>query len=65
MMTYRVLIPQDIAEEGKDYLHSHGYEIKMGNGDTEADLIRDVDDCHAILLRTAEVTAAVLEAGKI
>lgn len=63
-MTYRVLIPQDIAEVGKDYLHSHGYEIKMGNGDTEADLIRDVADCHAILLRTAEVTAAVLEAGK-
>lgn len=63
-MAYRVLIPQDIAEEGKEYLRSKGYEIQMGNGWTEADLIRDVADCDAVLLRTAEMTAAVLEAGK-
>ena len=63
-MAYRVLIPQDIAKEGKEYLLSRGYEIRMGNGYTEQDMIRDAADCQAILLRTAEVTAAVLEAGK-
>lgn len=63
-MAYRILIPQDIAKAGKEYLLSRGYEIKMGNGYTEEDMIRDVKDCQAILLRTAEVTSAVLEAGK-
>lgn len=63
-MSYKVLIPQDIAEEGKAYLLERGYEIKMGSGALEEDLIRDVTDCDAILLRTAPVTRAVLEAGK-
>ena len=31
-MGYKVLIPQDIAEEGKEFLISRGYEIKMGSG---------------------------------
>lgn len=63
-MAYKVLIPQDIAQEGKDFLLEQGYEIKMGSGAAEEDLVRDVVDCDAILLRTAPVTRAVLEAGK-
>lgn len=63
-MAYKVLIPQDIAVEGKKYLVSRGYEIKMGTGITEEDLVRDVADCDAVLLRTAEITATVLRAGK-
>ena len=63
-MAYKVLIPQDIAKEGKEFLLERGYEIKMGTGAAEEDLIRDVADCDAILLRTAPVTEAVLRAGK-
>ena len=63
-MAYRVLIPQDIAAEGKKYLLERGYEIKMGSGVTEEDLIRDVADCDAILLRTAQITREVLKAAK-
>ena len=63
-MAYKVLIPQDVAPEGKEYLLQRGYEIKMGSGAAEKDLIRDVVDCDAILLRTAPCTKAVLEAGK-
>jgi D-3-phosphoglycerate dehydrogenase len=63
-MSYQVLIPQDIAEEGKNFLLERGYKIKMGSGTTEAELIHDVTDCDAILLRTAAVTRSVLEAGK-
>lgn len=63
-MALKVLIPQDVAEEGKQLLRDCGYEIKMGSGAAEEDLIRDVVDCDAILLRTAPVTRAVLEAGK-
>lgn len=62
-MAYKILIPQDIAPEGKAYLTERGYEIKMGTGTKEADLIRDVADCDGILIRTAPVTASVLEAG--
>lgn len=63
-MAYKVLIPQDIAVQGKEFLLKRGYEIKMGSGEREEDLIRDVADCDAILLRTASVTKAVLEASK-
>ena len=63
-MGYKVLIPQDIAEEGKEFLISRGYEIKMGSGVKEVELARDVEDCDAMLLRTANVTGAVLRAGK-
>ncbi|MDD3251671.1 MAG: hydroxyacid dehydrogenase [Lachnospiraceae bacterium] len=63
-MSYKVLIPQDVAIEGKEYLLERGHEIKMGSGFKEEDLVRDVADCDAILLRTAPCTRAVLEAGK-
>ena len=39
-MAYKILIPQDIAQEGKDFLLEQGYEIKMGSGAAEADLVR-------------------------
>ncbi|MDO5417955.1 MAG: hydroxyacid dehydrogenase [Lachnospiraceae bacterium] len=63
-MGFKVLVPQAIAKEGMDDLKRFGYEVKMGSGAKEEDLIRDVVDCDAILLRTAPVTRAVLEAGK-
>jgi D-3-phosphoglycerate dehydrogenase len=63
-MAYRVLIPQDVAQPGKDYLRDRGYEIKMGGGITAEAIAADVTDCDAILARTAPFTAKVLEAGK-
>ena len=64
MAAYKVLIPQDIMEEGKDYLRERGYEVKMGSGITVEDISRDVADCDAILARTAPFPAEVLQAGK-
>jgi D-3-phosphoglycerate dehydrogenase len=64
MAAYKVLIPQDVMEEGKAYLREKGYEIKMGSGITVEDIVRDVEDCDAILARTAPFPAEVLEAGK-
>ena len=63
-MAYRILIPQPIADEGLEELKKCGHEIVMGSGASEEDLIRDVTDCDAILLRTAPVTRKVIEAGK-
>ncbi len=63
-MTYRVLIPQDVAQLGKEYLRDRGYEIKMGSGTTVDAIAADVIDCDAILARTAPFPARVLEAGE-
>lgn len=64
-MGAKVLIPQDVAQEGKQYLLDRGYEIKMGSGITVAAIATDVADCAAILARTAPFTAEVLDAGKL
>ena len=63
-MGYKVLIPQEILDEGKDWLRARGYEIKMGSGIKADDIARDVVDCDAILARTAPFSMQVLEAGK-
>jgi D-3-phosphoglycerate dehydrogenase / 2-oxoglutarate reductase len=63
-LAYRVLIPQDVAKPGKDYLRARGYEIKMGSGVTIEAIAADVENCDAILARTAPFPARVMEAGK-
>lgn len=62
-MKYKVLIPQNIAQEGKDYLLKCGYEIKMGSGTTVEAIKHDVVDCDAIIARTLLFNADVLKAG--
>ena len=64
MGKFKVLIPQDIAEEGKKFLRDKGYEIKMGSGITVEDIKKDVVDCDAILIRTAPIPAEVIDASK-
>ena len=62
-MSYRVLIPQDVAEVGKKYLTDRGYEIKMGSSISEEVIKEEVRDCDAILARTEKLSAEVIEAG--
>jgi D-3-phosphoglycerate dehydrogenase len=64
MAKYKVLIPQDVMEEGKEYLRERGYEIKMGSGITVEEIKKDVVDCDAILARTAPFPEEVIEAGE-
>ena len=63
-MAYKVLLPQDIVAEGKEYLRQRGYEIKLGSGVSPEQIAADVADCEAILVRLAQITAPVLEAGE-
>lgn len=63
-MGFKVLIPQEISSVGKNYLLKKGYEIKKGSGIGIEELIKDVQDCHAIIVRTAPITEEVLRAGK-
>jgi D-3-phosphoglycerate dehydrogenase len=60
----KVLLPQDILAEGKEYLTGRGYEIVHGSGQGEADMARDVAGCDALISRTLPVSAAVLRAGE-
>lgn len=64
MSSQIVLIPQDIAEEGKAYLRERGYKIKMGSGSSIEEIKKDIVDCAAVLIRTAPLPAEVFEAGK-
>lgn len=60
-MKQRVLIPQQIAQAGIDFLLRQGYEVIMGSDYSEATIAREVKDCDAILVRATPVTEQVLE----
>ena len=59
----KVLIPEEIMQAGKDYLHRHGYEYLVLESDDEQSILREIADCDAVLLRTAEMTRAMMEAA--
>ncbi|MEL4358284.1 MULTISPECIES: hydroxyacid dehydrogenase [unclassified Luteococcus] len=62
-MTIRVLLPQPLLPEGKSYLLNRGYEVVEGRGISEEEIIADIKDCDAVILRTARATAKVLDAA--
>lgn len=62
-MAIRVLIPQPILPAGYKFLQEHGYEAVDGRGFTEEDIIADIKDCDAAIIRTAKVTARILDAA--
>lgn len=62
-MGYKVLLPQPILPEGYAYLREHGYEIVDGRGFAEDDIIVDIGDCDAMIVRTAKITAKILDAA--
>lgn len=62
-MAIRVLLPQPILPEGYEYLRSRGYEIVDGRGFTEDDIVADIGECDAVIVRTAKITARILDAA--
>ena len=62
-MSLKVLLPQPILPEGYAYLRERGYEVMDGRGFTEADIIADAADCDAMIVRTAKITANILDAA--
>ncbi|KAB7707065.1 3-phosphoglycerate dehydrogenase [Bacillus aerolatus] len=64
-MSYLVYIPQDIEEEGKNYLLGKGYKIKLGSDLAQETLMKEVKDCDAVLTRsTAVINKEVIQAGE-
>ena len=62
-MAIRVLLPQPILPAGYKYLQEHGYEAVDGRGFAEDDIIADIGDCDAMIVRTAKITAKILDAA--
>ena len=62
-MAIRVLLPQPILPAGYEFLRERGYEVVDGRGFTEEDIVADIADCDAAIIRTANVTAKILDAA--
>ena len=60
-MSYKVLLPQPILPEGYAYLRDHGFEVVDGRGFTEEDILADIPDCDAMIVRTAKITGKILD----
>ena len=60
-MRYKVLIPQPILPEGYALLREWGYEVMDGRGFREEDILADAADCDAMIVRTAKITAKILD----
>ncbi|WJY14186.1 hydroxyacid dehydrogenase [Pectobacteriaceae bacterium CE90] len=63
-MAYKILLPQEIMKEGREYLESRGYELINGSGMEEEDIIRDIPDCDGIIVRLSKMSDRVFGAAK-
>ena len=60
----RVIVLDDLAPEGVDHLLGAGLAVEVGAGWAEAEVLRRVPGCHALVVGPGTpVTAAVLAAG--
>jgi len=64
-MGWKILLPQDIKEEGRKYLLDAGHELIVGRGFQTADILADMQKHQpdAMIVRTAKITREVIEAG--
>ncbi|MDF2439963.1 MAG: D-3-phosphoglycerate dehydrogenase / 2-oxoglutarate reductase, partial [Abditibacteriota bacterium] len=63
VMNRTVFIPQDIHPTAKEFLHERDYRTYLGAGIDEDSLCTQAVPCHAILLRTANVSRRVMQAA--
>lgn len=60
-MAYKVIIPQDITNVGKEFLRQRGYEVAIGSNSRDPQVLRrEIADADALLARTAPFPAEVL-----
>ena len=62
-MPFKVLIPQDITDAGKNYLRDNGCVVVIGSASDLETIRREAADCDAILARTAQYPSEVLAAA--
>jgi len=61
---FKILIPEDVAESGKEYLKERGYELKVGVPTDVENLKKEIRDADGILVRNALYPEEVLAAGE-
>lgn len=61
---FKILIPEDVAESGKEYLRERGYQLKVGVPTDVESLKKEIRDADGILVRNALYPEEVLAAGK-
>ncbi len=59
----RILITEEINAQGVQLLKDNGYEIRMGTGISEDTVVREIEDCDAILTRNAIITEKIMLAS--
>lgn len=63
-VAFKVCIPQDISNAGKDFLKERGYDLAVGSGSFDVDVLkREVAEADAILARAAPFPREVLSAA--
>lgn len=62
-MGFKILLPQEIMPDAREYLESRGYELIDGTGKEEEDLIRDIPGCDGIIVRLSKMSRKVFEAA--
>lgn len=62
-MGWKVLLPQEIMQDGRDYLESRGHELITGSGMETEDIVRDIKGIDAMVVRLSKVTREVFEAA--
>ncbi|MDR0997841.1 MAG: hydroxyacid dehydrogenase [Treponema sp.] len=63
-MGIKILIPRPVSKDGTDYLLEQGYELVCRGGPGREEMLRNLPDCQAILLRGVGADQEILEAGK-
>lgn len=62
-MSYKVFIPTEVAEAGKEYLRKNGCEVVMASSDDEETVKKEIAGCDAMLVRIKSVTREIIDAA--
>lgn len=60
-MGFKVIIPEDITDPGKDYLKERGYEVVVVNGTASEEFSRECVNADALIARTGQYPKEILE----
>lgn len=62
-MGWKILLPQEIMQEGREYLESRGHQLIKGSGMETQDIINDIKGIDAMVVRLSKITREVFEAA--
>ncbi|MFA9380469.1 MAG: hydroxyacid dehydrogenase [Acetanaerobacterium sp.] len=62
-MSGLILVTEEINMLGMKLLSDNDYEIKMGTGISEETVMREIENCDAILTRNAVISEKIMRAG--